>query len=234
MRLFSKKAFTLAEVLIALGIVGVVAVITLPSLIQKRHEKDVVTKLQKNFNIFSQAYQRIRMEEGYDIIDEEYNSMSSADKALFIAEKFRPYLKILKDCGSNGGCMDTRYTKSLSGVGYNHYYLSGYRLILNDGTLIRFEGFNNGFSIFLYIDGKNGKYIMGKDMFQILGNSKLIYPAGDIMYSSNKNYFKQKCRYIEGDRESGLGCTAWVIYNGNLDYLRCPEKLDWNGETKCN
>lgn len=33
------KAFTLAEVLIALGIIGIVASLTLPAIIQKQNEK---------------------------------------------------------------------------------------------------------------------------------------------------------------------------------------------------
>lgn len=29
------------------------------------------------------------------------------------------------------------------------------------------------------------------------------------------------------------GRTAWVVYNGNMDYLRCPDKLSWNGAHTC-
>ena len=237
--LFScSAAFTLAEVLITLGIIGVVAAMTLPTVIQKQYENAKVAKLKKNFNIFSQAYQRIRMETGYDFINSEYAKLSSIERAEFIADKFKPYLKISKDCGMNndGKCMDNRSTFSLSGVGYNNYSVIPflYKLILTDGTLVAFQGgAEDSFQIFLYVDGRNGKYIMGKDFFYLYGNSKLIYPDGDIMYGSNKNRFKEKCRYIGGDRQSGLGCTAWVIYNGNMDYLRCPDELDWNLKTKC-
>ena len=51
-----KVAFTLAEVLITLGIIGVVAALTLPSLIQKQHEKETVAKVKKAYSILSQAY----------------------------------------------------------------------------------------------------------------------------------------------------------------------------------
>lgn len=27
--------------------------------------------------------------------------------------------------------------------------------------------------------------------------------------------------------------TAWVIQNGNLDYLKCPEELNWETQTSC-
>lgn len=40
------KGFTLAEVLITLGIIGIVAAMTLPILIQKHQEKVTVTKVK--------------------------------------------------------------------------------------------------------------------------------------------------------------------------------------------
>lgn len=48
-------AFTLAEVLITLGIIGVVAAMTMPSLIQNTKEKEAISKLKKipKFNVAS-------------------------------------------------------------------------------------------------------------------------------------------------------------------------------------
>ncbi|MDR1327072.1 MAG: prepilin-type N-terminal cleavage/methylation domain-containing protein [Heliobacteriaceae bacterium] len=51
-----KKAFTLAEVLITLGIIGVVAALTIPSLIAKHKEKETVSKLKNIFSTLSNAY----------------------------------------------------------------------------------------------------------------------------------------------------------------------------------
>lgn len=52
---FSKAGFTLAEVLITLGIIGIVAAMTIPNLIQKNYEHQTVTKLKKTHSIISQA-----------------------------------------------------------------------------------------------------------------------------------------------------------------------------------
>lgn len=41
------RAFTLAEVLITLGVIGVVAAMTLPTLIQNYQEQEYVNKLKK-------------------------------------------------------------------------------------------------------------------------------------------------------------------------------------------
>lgn len=50
-----KKGFTLAEVLITLGIIGVVAALTLPTLIQTNKNKEVETKLKKIYSVMNQA-----------------------------------------------------------------------------------------------------------------------------------------------------------------------------------
>lgn len=42
-----KKAFTLAEVLITLGIIGVVAAMTLPTLVGEYQKKQTATQLKK-------------------------------------------------------------------------------------------------------------------------------------------------------------------------------------------
>ena len=51
----SKIAFTIAEVLITLGIIGLVAALTMPTLIKKHQQWVLVTRLQKNYSIVSQA-----------------------------------------------------------------------------------------------------------------------------------------------------------------------------------
>lgn len=59
-----KKAFTLAEVLITLGIIGVVASMTLPALIQKNNEKQIVVRLKKLYSMLQQAHLNIINEYG--------------------------------------------------------------------------------------------------------------------------------------------------------------------------
>ena len=51
-----KHAFTLSETLITLGILGMVASMTLPAVVNKYQEKVTVTKLKKIYSVFSQCY----------------------------------------------------------------------------------------------------------------------------------------------------------------------------------
>ena len=64
-RLAAKKAaFTLAEVLITLGIIGVVAALTLPTLIQNHQKQVYVTQLKKAYSTINNAYNKMAADEG--------------------------------------------------------------------------------------------------------------------------------------------------------------------------
>lgn len=52
-------AFTLAEVLITLGIIGVVAAITIPGLIQQNKKHEVQSKIQENYSRISQVMKSV-------------------------------------------------------------------------------------------------------------------------------------------------------------------------------
>lgn len=82
-----KKAFTLAEVLITLGIIGVVAALTLPILISKNKERVVETRLQKFYSIMNQAFEMSEVENG----EAKYWEYPSA--TLSNLEWYNKYLK---------------------------------------------------------------------------------------------------------------------------------------------
>ena len=58
-------AFTLAEVLITLGIIGVVAAMTLPTLLNKNEERVTVTKVKKFYSVMNQALLFAIKDNGY-------------------------------------------------------------------------------------------------------------------------------------------------------------------------
>lgn len=60
----TEKAFTLAEVLITLGIIGVVAALTLPSLISRYKKQVIATRLEQFASIWQQAIRMAEIENG--------------------------------------------------------------------------------------------------------------------------------------------------------------------------
>ena len=65
-----KSAFTLAEVLITLGIIGIVAAITLPTLIQNYKKKVYVDSLKSGYSILNNGFRLMMSEEGVDDIED--------------------------------------------------------------------------------------------------------------------------------------------------------------------
>lgn len=59
-----KKGFTLAEVLITLGIIGVVAAMTIPTVISNFQKKTVVTRLKQTYAQITTAVEKIANENG--------------------------------------------------------------------------------------------------------------------------------------------------------------------------
>ncbi len=51
----AKVAFTLVEVLITLGIIGIVAAMTIPTLINKKQKAEMETLLKENYSIIQQS-----------------------------------------------------------------------------------------------------------------------------------------------------------------------------------
>lgn len=87
-----KKGFTLSEVLITLGIIGVVAAITIPTLMTKIQEKQYQSQYKK---IFSELNQAVRLLQG----DEEnlLSDCGSFQDACF-RDALAPKLKVVHKC----------------------------------------------------------------------------------------------------------------------------------------
>lgn len=60
-----RKGFTLAEVLITLTIIGVVAALAIPSVIVKTQQQEFKTAAKKAFSVFYQAIQLTEVKDGY-------------------------------------------------------------------------------------------------------------------------------------------------------------------------
>lgn len=227
-----KAAFTLAEVLITLGIIGVVAAMTMPSLIQNYQEKATVTKLKKCYSLVSQAYVSILNDEGGS------DTLQAGDD-LEMMEKFGKYLKYQKTCGRNKGCFPNVTYKSVTGNGYSKWEYDTTdrsRAILTDGTLIMFnksvitENENYIYAqIYVDINGFKGPNQLGRDFFYFYINPEKIVPAGaKALEEKNEDQkFTKNCI-----QQNGYACAAWVIYNENMDYLHCKD-LSWDGKHSC-
>ena len=89
------KAFTLAEVLVTLGIIGVVSPMTVPTLMQNYQRQSYVTQLHKVYNEFGQAAERYKADNNLVSI-REGRIIGNADELNAFLKR---YFKVVKDCG---------------------------------------------------------------------------------------------------------------------------------------
>lgn len=234
------NGFTLAEVLITLGVIGVVAAITMPTLIQKHKEQVYITRLKQNYSIFSQALKMAELEHGA-FSEWTDSNMSNLEKSQTIMKNLKPYLKIIKDCTGYGNCLSNKaimyiHSTNKTTGNMNHAQSSFGKGVLSNGTVFWIEPLeddtklpNNVIRAALDID-LNGVDTppnrMGEDFFYFWITDKGIIPRGTPDSTEGQD-FEDKCL------NRRHACTAWVLANQNLDYLHCPEKLGWNKASSC-
>lgn len=88
-----KKAFTLAEVLITLGIIGVVAAITIPSLMENVRNKDLQAQLKKTYSEWNQVSMQFMNENEQSIPDYVAEEYSQNHNAKNFSNELLKYIK---------------------------------------------------------------------------------------------------------------------------------------------
>lgn len=150
-----KIGFSLAEVLITLGIIGIIAAITIPSLITKYQKQRTVTQLKKTYSVLQQAI-KMASEEYGDCEGWEYNLTGEE----FIKRYFLPYLKATEVN------MPLTYI-DLKGVVQKD--TSHPKFMLNDGSIIMYiytEGmFECRNHLVVDLNGSAGPNRLGRDVF---------------------------------------------------------------------
>ena len=232
-------AFTLAEVLIVIGIIGVVAALTLPNLNHATGDKETVTRVKKIYASLTDAFDRAQVIYGpFNEWNKDINLYSDENDVYYgydeasrrVGQRISEFLKVSKDCEFDEGCFSSapllyvdgsvnndNDLENLQGSAQNPYYM----VLLSDGTSIAFN-LNGGIRV--DIDGPNkGKNQDGIDRF-----SFEIYDNNNLKPSPNSDNALE----LTGTYNDYL-YTWWIIQNDNLDYLRCPGELNWETKTSC-
>lgn len=132
-----KKAFTLAEVLITLGIIGVVAAITMPMLIDSYNKNLTEVRLKKFYSTINQAYNMVIAERGdYNdwlsdyAVESESKNNKVVDKNELVVTKFKEYFgkyisftdeKIVQADGYTRHLFYLKDGSAMSPAAYNSY-----------------------------------------------------------------------------------------------------------------
>lgn len=204
--MYKKLGFTLAEVLITLGIIGVVAAMTIPTLITKYEKRTTLTQLKQTVSQISNGFKLYMANENmYDLSATKLGSNDSAEQKAELEKIFTTYFKLSQNC--NGAmyakgqyeCFPSHYSNF---KGTNSYEVSGsntacqFTGMLMNGVSICADVYgseiknltNEDFIVAFEIDinGPKGPNVWGKDALQFALKSNVqIYDFG-YWYHGNK------------------------------------------------
>ncbi len=230
--LYKKElAFTLAEVLITIGIIGIVAAMTIPTLISKNQKRVIEAKLKEDYSIIQQV---IKSNEGDDVDmsmllkDEDTNSQKQ-----WFETYFAPYMKYSHVCYNEAGCWQNRgKNRTLdSSIAYNDRQNIGIGLDvvtvkLNNGTNICMDiwgayslwnrfGINTsnpGLTFYIDSNGDSGPNVIGKDIYVLTYTSENgILPAG---YHKTVEEINNNCSEKATGTTAGTFCLLRAKNNG--------------------
>ena len=160
---FMKRfAFTLAELLIALTIVGVVAVLTVPSVTKNIYTKSNIVKLEATMKILNDAIKTMMIEERVTNIEDSSLSYSDGNSEEF----FTKYLKITKQCDEDiYECFapSYKYIGSDDESGIVTVTVTGDDALLPNGAAVQFRA--NYPIFFIDVNGPEPPNVVGRDFF---------------------------------------------------------------------
>ena len=218
-------AFTLAETLIVMGIIGIVSALTLPNLNSSTGEKEKIAKVKKIYQNLDDAIGRAIGV--YGPIDEWFvNDTSATSQTARFGERVTEFMKVSKVCGmtANQGCFNLGNLKNgISGISTNKLDSgSFYKVITADGTSLSFRrGVISGAMsdvVYIDIDGpQKGPYTFGTDVFEFKVYENTIpfkvEPEGESWDPNFTSCLENK----------NSACTHWIIANDNMDYLKADK-----------
>jgi prepilin-type N-terminal cleavage/methylation domain-containing protein len=224
-----KAAFTLAEVLITIGIIGVVAALTIPTLIKKQQDMRFSAILKEDYSIINQALRKANDDEATFRITtlDNLNNLK-----IWVNTYFLPYMKVAKICYDEAGCWSGNDVY-LNGKDRKSSWLNSEKgcgstaisMVLNNGSVVcvdewwgpnMYKYFSvtdtsyNGLVVYLDLNGQNPPNVLGKDIFILgvdQGDQMAALPAGR---GKTINEVKSSCSST-GD---GMLCMQLAVMNG--------------------
>lgn len=198
----AKSGFTLAEVLITLGVIGVVAAITIPTLMQNTQNQALKSQLKKEISVTESAFKQAAVDNGGSLAGYSSQAGVTILRSNDLMDIVQPYLSVIKKCyqaEANTCSPITTPYKTYSGDDYPADWASapGWYplLVLKDGAIVYFSAWypdmgtctNNWITstqdscgdITIDTNGIKGPNQAGYDVFEFyVGSTGTLTPVG--------------------------------------------------------
>jgi len=221
-------AFTLAEILITLGIIGVVAAMTIPGLINNYKAARLHSQFLKSYSTVQQVFKQMEAD--------DVSLDPTTYKAWTFYKTFMNYISGATDCGivnySNkkaGSCYNSlsssnHYKSYDNKTDFHPSYLDDGQIVLQDGTNIMFENVNGGFDspigrIYVSVDlngFNNPPNRAGYDMFTFQFIDEELKPMG--AKGTDYTDMEQYCNPKASNALNGITCAQKA--KENSDYFK--------------
>ncbi len=235
--MMKKIGFTLSEVLITLGIIGVVAALTAPALVNNTSNAQVGPKLAKAVSTIENANRKILMDAA--VTDLKQVGTSTDDYMEKLSEQISgSSYETTAMNNSNFSPTPSNYNSNDFGLGLNSFrqfnFPNNMNLMLfrfSDRTLNVYGSrgaYKGGFAnMAIDINGfQNAPNVMGKDIFNfMIDRNGSVIPVGSTAYAWVQNDDNLKYDVSSGDTAcnentvtTGKGC-AGSIFDNNLKVI---------------
>lgn len=231
-----KRGFTLAEVLVAMALVGVIASLTIPTFVSSSRNKANATKLATTISAVENAFTSMIASEGASDLTET-EIIDGNGEVYDLEKKLGEYLKITKM-----GEVTPKY-KKIGGTTLEEYKARNGFYLTKNGAVLGFEyqkykpinpnklkeitsSIKFGIAeLVIDVNGMQSPNTFGRDAFSfILGDDGSLYPAGSKEFSLVKNnsalaWDDPGSPYPCKNNSKTIGCTARLIENNfEVDY----------------
>jgi len=235
--LAGKLAFTLAEVIIVIGIIGIVAEMTIPVLIKNFQQTTYAAGAKKVYSDFNNVLTRLANDTGCSG-DLKCTGLFSGDtNSNNLGGALAAYFKIAKTCGNAAGCFPTAVYPNYNNTGTVVNYDAdgtGYKFIANNGMSYFIYNQNNGCDNvsmnrtnnmiqrcgYILVDTNDLKppNAMGRDVFKFWitnGKGAILYPVGaaDDKSNGSDTWWKTTGCGTAGDM-TGDDCAGRLLEEG--------------------
>ena len=226
-----KAAFTLAEVLITLGIIGVVAAFTIPTLMFQYQKKSLETQFKAAYSLINQAILMVKQETGSNSLYNDY-VVYSPEKDYYKRDEF--IKEFYKHVHATNEVVPNNIQYSIYSDGHIKRYTNNQAFSFERPDTV----LANGMTMYATINGGlDGKHIifcvdvngikppnrMGHDLFlfivdssdRLVGRKQMkIYTdeeLGDLSSGGINNALGLPCSKHSKQSANGIGCTWYAI-----------------------
>ena len=242
-----KKGFTLAEVLITLGIIGVVAALTIPTLIKNYQNMQIIVGLKKSYAELTTAVKLMANDSGCADNLSCVGVFSDSDPSTMdnnLANELMKYIKAAKICPAvsfwtdeTPACFPTNVSYNYDGSGGRGPYPRYSSFISADGFAVavinRAKNCDDNYAangqanlnvskicgdLYVDVNGLNGPNNFGKDIFKFfITNGK-----GPALYPDGGSELINSTQTYSWDDASGSPTSC---YEGNPNGMYCAGRI---------